>query len=315
MQQHAILSATQVPPAARARQSRRAWTAEADVLRGRQFDFSKKFLPDALTLVAELDFLTPAEQRLVSQVQGRTYVNLSAMTESLVAGKKRTPITLNAPVQHVGMTVLTDGSHDAARHQRLFRRAAAMIGKNMPAGYRFVPRAQELGVSMRARPAWTVLALSCHLELLASSHYAQCVEAANTTSALFVDIMRHHMREESRHALVDQFELARLNAQLSPREQAHAVSELVASIQAFADALQHQAYADAAYFVDVVERPVGAARRERIRTVFVDAYRGQFLLNALFEPRFRRLLRELISPAGYRLIGDALRNASQPPLH
>jgi len=49
------------------------WEIERDVIRGRRFDYTKSFLPSGLSLVNELDFLTPGHKRLLSQVQGRTY--------------------------------------------------------------------------------------------------------------------------------------------------------------------------------------------------------------------------------------------------
>ena len=49
------------------------WDIDRDVIRGRQFDYAKKFLPDGLSKVQELDFLSAVEKRFLSQVQGRTY--------------------------------------------------------------------------------------------------------------------------------------------------------------------------------------------------------------------------------------------------
>jgi hypothetical protein len=35
------------------------WEIERDVIRGRNFDFGKKFLPDGLSKVGDLSFVTP----------------------------------------------------------------------------------------------------------------------------------------------------------------------------------------------------------------------------------------------------------------
>ena len=52
------------------------WDTDRDVIRGRSFDFRRKFLPDGLSKVAQLPFLDADAQRLFSQVQGRTYANM-----------------------------------------------------------------------------------------------------------------------------------------------------------------------------------------------------------------------------------------------
>ena len=78
------------------------WDIEADVIRGRQFDTSQKFLPDGLSHVPALTFLTPEEQRYVSQIQGRTYANMFGLVERFVNAKVlgRFPAK-NLPLQDV----------------------------------------------------------------------------------------------------------------------------------------------------------------------------------------------------------------------
>ena len=51
------------------------WDIDKDLIRGRSFDFSKKFLPDGISKVDQLAFLNNEEKRLLSQIQGRTYAN------------------------------------------------------------------------------------------------------------------------------------------------------------------------------------------------------------------------------------------------
>ena len=47
---------------------RNEWQIDRDLLRGRIFDFSRKFLHDGLSLVERLGFLGEAEARFLSQV-------------------------------------------------------------------------------------------------------------------------------------------------------------------------------------------------------------------------------------------------------
>ncbi len=60
---------------------------DRDVIRGRKLDFAKKFLPDGLSRVDRLIFLSAAEQRLLSQVQGRSYANIFGLVERFIAAK------------------------------------------------------------------------------------------------------------------------------------------------------------------------------------------------------------------------------------
>src|SRR5262245_21057092 len=63
------------------------WDIDRDVFRGRQFDFSKKFLPDGLSLVDRLTFLSDDQMRVLSQVQGRTYAYVFGLVERFINAK------------------------------------------------------------------------------------------------------------------------------------------------------------------------------------------------------------------------------------
>src|SRR5215813_1263781 len=63
------------------------WDIDADVIKGRSFDLSRKYLPDGLSLAQEFASLSDAEKRLVSQIQGRTYANIFGLVERFIAAK------------------------------------------------------------------------------------------------------------------------------------------------------------------------------------------------------------------------------------
>ena len=63
------------------------WDIDRDVIRGRAFDLAHTFLPDGLSLADELPFLSPAEHRFLSQVQGRTYANMFGLVERFIGAK------------------------------------------------------------------------------------------------------------------------------------------------------------------------------------------------------------------------------------
>src|SRR4051812_13157671 len=63
------------------------WQIDRDLLQGRTFDFSRKFLPDGLSQVERLTFLTVDEARLLSQIQGRTYAYIFGLVERFISAK------------------------------------------------------------------------------------------------------------------------------------------------------------------------------------------------------------------------------------
>jgi hypothetical protein len=66
-------------------------------------------------------------------------------------------------------------SNEEIKHQELFRRMERMIGEHMPAGYRQVADPNDVARAVLAASTWSVLALTCHIELFVQSHYDQSI--------------------------------------------------------------------------------------------------------------------------------------------
>src|SRR5215469_2377706 len=96
------------------------WDIDRDVIRGRSFDFSKKFLPDALSKVDSLSFLGHDEQRMLSQIQGRTYANMFGLVERFIAAKV---LEMSGPYRlgnQTALEALVRFSDEEIKHQELF---------------------------------------------------------------------------------------------------------------------------------------------------------------------------------------------------
>src|SRR6202007_1121634 len=110
-----------------------------DVIRGRSFDMSKKFLPDGLSKVAGLAFLSAAERRLMSQIQGRSYANIFGLVERYIGAKMLELSREHWLGDQTALEALVRFTDEELKHQALFRRIESMIAEGMPAGYTFMP--------------------------------------------------------------------------------------------------------------------------------------------------------------------------------
>ena len=120
------------------------WDIDRDVIRGREFDFGRKFMPDGLSKVRGLPFLAPAQARFFSQVQGRTYANMFALVERYIGAKTIELSKSHALGDQVALEALIRFADEELKHQRLFRKLEGMAAKGMPDGYRFVPDPNEV---------------------------------------------------------------------------------------------------------------------------------------------------------------------------
>jgi hypothetical protein len=282
------------------------WDIDRDVLKGREFDFTKKFLPDGLSGVAALDFLSPSEQRTLSQIQGRTYANIFGLVERYISVKM---LELSRDYwlgDQVALEALVRFTDEELKHQELFRRIEAKIAARMPAGYQFIPQPNEVAAVVLSKSTWSVLALTCMIELFTQAHYRSSIEPDTDLSPLWKDVFLFHWKEESQHAILDEIEWKREDAKLTPEARDAAVDDLIALAEAVDGILQAQAAADIHYFVEICGRPLTAAEVERLRTAVLAAYRWQYILSGVQEPRFAELISSLITPAQGTRIGQAL---------
>src|SRR5262245_4369912 len=120
------------------------WTIDEDVIQKRTFDTTQKFLPDGLSKVKDFYFLTAAEQRYLSQIQGRTYANIFGLVELFIDAKM---LELSRDFwfgDQIALEALVRFSDEELKHQELFRRIEQLAAETMPAGYRFTMQPNDV---------------------------------------------------------------------------------------------------------------------------------------------------------------------------
>jgi len=282
------------------------WDIDRDVIRGRKFDVSKKFLPDGLSKAHTLEFLSADERRLLSQVQGRTYANIFGLVERYISAK-----VLELSHDHwlgdqYALEALVRFTDEELKHQELFRRIETMVAQDMPAGYTFLPQPNDVAAAVLAKCTWAVLALTCHIELFTQAHYRQSIEPDAELSELWKDVFLFHWKEESQHAILDELEWKREDAKLEPAQRDRAVTDFIELVAAVDGILQLQAPADTDYFLHVCGRSFDATQVQRLRATMLQAYRWQYIVSGAQDARFQKVLGGMITEAQMQRIGEAL---------
>ena len=67
-----------------------------------------------------------------------------------------------------------------------------MIGAGMPAGYSFLPQPNDVASVVLSKSTWSVLALTCLIELFVLAHYRESIEPDSELSPLFKDVFLFH---------------------------------------------------------------------------------------------------------------------------
>jgi hypothetical protein len=282
------------------------WEIEKDVIRGRSFDRAQKFLPDGLARIEDLDFLSTREKRLLNQIQGRTYANVFGLVERFINAKVLEVSRDHWLGDQTALEALVRFSDEELKHQEMFRRIDRLIEATMPDGYVFMPQADEVAAAVLSKSTWAVLALTCHIELFTQAHYKHSIEPDSGLSELYKDVFLFHWREESQHAVLDELEWRREHERLSESERDRAVDDLIDLVVAVDGILQSQSEADTHYFCMIAGRSFEAAECDRIRQGLLRAYRWQYILSGVQEPRFSSILGSMVDDRQAERIGNAL---------
>lgn len=282
------------------------WDIEDDVIRGRQFDASQKFLPDGLSKVEEISFLNENEKRFLSQIQGRTYANIFALVERFINTKM---LELGQDYQYgdqVALEALLRFSTEEIKHQQLFKKIDQMCSDVMPDGYDFSFDSNEVAKAVLSKNTWAVLALTLDIELFTQLHYRESIEPTANLSPLWKDVFLYHWKEESQHAIIDELEFIRHDSEVTDEQRDQGVTEFIELVGAVDGILQHQSASDAFYFAAACGRKLSSEESEEIERSILSAYRYQYIFSGAAHPHFGKVLGSMITPDQMGRIQNAL---------
>jgi hypothetical protein len=282
------------------------WDIDKDVIRNRAFDFSKKFLPDGLSMADGLLFLSAEEKKLFSQVQGRTYANMFGLVERFIGAKMLEISKHHWLGNQVALEALVRFTDEELKHQELFRRVEEMMARGMPSGYHFFPAPNDVANAVLGASTWAVLALTCHIELFTQAHYRSSIDNDANLSELWKDIFLFHWKEESQHAVLDELEWIAENERISEAQRDACVNDLIGLVAAVHGILVLQSGADNEYFQTLIGRTLSQAEQKTVQATFLDAYRHQYIVTGVQNPRFGELLGSMITPEQMGRIQKAL---------
>jgi hypothetical protein len=282
------------------------WDIDDDVIRGRALDVANKYLPDGLSLVDELAFLTPQERKFMSQVQGRTYANIFGLVERYINAKILALSSDHFFGDQVALEALVRFSDEEIKHQEMFRRVESLAAAAMPPGYAAMADPNAVAQFVLGKSTWSVLALTYHIEIFTQVHYKKSIEPDTELSALWKDVFLHHWKEESQHAIIDELEWRREDAKLTHAERDAAVDDLIELVAGVDGILQAQANADADYFVGVSSRVFAADEAQAIKAGILKAYRWQYIVSGVQDGRLLGVLASMLTQLQLERISAAL---------
>lgn len=282
-----------------------AWDIDADVIRFRQLETDCKFLPDSLSLVTQLPFLNEGQQRLLSQVQGRTYAYLFGLLERCINAKVLELGRAHCLGDQTALAALLRFVQDELKHQELFRRVERLADLVLPPGYRMTTDPDAAAAAMLGKSTWAVIALTCFVEIFTQAHYLQSIRDDEQLSPLFKDVFYFHWVEEVQHATLDEIEWQRVHDAMSAAAVDAAVTDFIELVRMVDRILQAQASADGEYFCSCAGVFLDRERSNAVKACLLKAYRLQYLVSGARIERFQRALSSKLTSEQQRRVEGA----------
>jgi hypothetical protein len=284
---------------------RNAWTVD-DVYQGRDFDFSKSFLPDRMAGVRGITCLDDQEKRKLNQIRGNAYCHLFAFVEEYIVPLVLTNATREIYGDETRLWSLLRFAEEEVKHQELMRRACEQFEAAFGVPCGLIPGREAVAETVLSTSELTPLLLTSMIEWFVQLHYVEHVRDAEELDPLFRDILKFHWIDESRHARLDTLLVEEVARDLSIEEREQAIDELLQIGGAVDGLLAQQLDLD----IDALERSIGRvlsdADKQEIRTAQQRAYRWTFLVSGLEHPKFVDIVEGLTVNGSNKIAAAAL---------
>ena len=277
-----------------------AWQ-EDQVLTGRQFDLSKRFLPNRLSGVDNIASLTEDEKRTLNQIMGNAYLHLFAFVEEFIVPTVSEAVLQSPYGEEVRQRALVRFSEDELKHQELFRRSIALFNEQFGVTPQLIPGREEVAAVVRSKSRLAVLLLIDLIEWFVQVHYTEHVLDKTELDPLFRDLLKHHWLDEAQHAKMDTLLISELVEDLPLREREAAIDELLELGGAIDGLLQQQIALNIEALGRATGRVFTEAERQEISAKTLHAWRWTFLVSGLEHPNVVKLVAEITDEGSAKL--------------
>ena len=285
--------------------SKRVSWLEDDVLADKNFDFSKRFLPNRLTGVDGIGCLNDNEKLLLNQIMGNAYCHIFAFVEEFIIPTVTEEAMKDVYGDEVRARSLLRFAEEEFKHQELFRRSVDLFGQGFGVECDLIPGREEVAEVVRSKSKLAVMLLTAIIEWFTQLHYIEHVRDEESLDGLFRDLLRYHWLEEAQHAKLDTLLIGEVAEDMSLEEREAAVDEVLELGGAIDGLLAQQIGMNIEALEKATGRTFTDAEKAEITTETQRACRWTFLVSGLQHPNIVRAVGELTSEGSGKIEGVA----------
>jgi hypothetical protein len=282
----------------------KAWTVD-DCFRGRDFDFTRPFLPERIAGVAAIGCLGDDEKRMLNQIRGNSYCHIFAFVEEYIVPLVIDRARADVYGDETRLWALLRFGEEEVKHQEMLRRAVDQFQAGFGVACGLVPGREAVADAVLETSVLTALLLTSMIEWFTQLHYVEHVRDRAELDELFRDILRFHWIDESRHARMDSLLIDEVAGELTADQREQAIDQLLELGGAVDGLLAQQVELDIDALQTATGRTFSDVELNEIRTHQRRAYRWTFLVSGLQHPNFIRIVGQLTDTGAAKIAAAA----------
>jgi hypothetical protein len=269
-----------------------SWT-EREVLDGRDFDYSKRFLPNRLSGTDGITCLNEREKLKLNQIMGNAYCHLFGYVEEYIIPQALEAAQRDIYGDESRLRTLLLFAEDESKHQALFQRSTELFAEGFGVECGLIPAREEVARVVLSKSRLCSYLLTSMIEWMTQMHYVEHVKDRSELDGLFRDLVRYHWMDEAQHAKIDSLLIDEIVREIGEADREAAIDELLELGGAIDGLLSQQADLDIASLERATGRTLSPRDREEIKAHTHRAYRWTFLVSGLEHPKFVQIVSEL----------------------
>ncbi|HIK15551.1 MAG TPA: hypothetical protein IGS53_09755 [Leptolyngbyaceae cyanobacterium M33_DOE_097] len=276
------------------------WHIEDIIGGNKRLDFTKRFMPEVLARVNEIQCLNEAEKLLLNQIRGNSYLHLFGLVEEFI---------VPCVIDHVKTTGLSDitatqallhFAEEESKHIRLFRRFAEEFEIGFGTRCDGIGPISDITHAVLEHHPLGVVLIILYIEWMTQYHYLASIRD-NSTESLdpqFCSLLRNHWLEEAQHTTLDTLMVERLVQQLDQAEIDAGVEDFFKLIEFLNGGLMAQVQLDSESLSRAIGRTLTETERQEIQAVQEKSYHWTFIGSGITHSHFVETFKQ-VSPAQY----------------
>jgi hypothetical protein len=282
-----------------------AWKLDEVMPPGTSLDFSKPFLPAALSGERNLSLLNDEEKLKLNHISGNSYLNLFKFVEEYIIATAVDHAQAEMYGDHNAIRALLRFAEEELKHQALFARYLAAFAESFGTECGVLDNAAEVAGVILSKSPISVMMITLHLEIMTQAHYTESVRGDESIDPLFASLLKHHWLEEAQHARIDALELDKLADFATPEMITAGFNDYLDLCKAVDGLLEAQTNMDIESLSKASKREFSEDERKAIFTAQHAAYRNTFLISGMTNRQFVGMLEKLSAEGAKRVAEHA----------